>query len=398
MLSQANLNPHMHSEFVYSGIGCDLSIYQLNSELAGIELKWRLQLPSKIQYAWRHSAKPFLYVACSNGSPNAQGDTHCVVTIALDDPLKGPYFYGNTVQLPARPIHITLDQLSRYALIAYNNPSSLTMHPIHSDGAIADAITPIQPVKTGIYAHQTMVSPSNSVVVVVARGNNPKGNHPEDPGSLEVFSYESGQLQPTVSVAPDGGYGFGPRHVDFHPTKPWLYVSLERQNTLHMFDYDLAHQTVSPKPSFVCSTLHEPDRERPRQRPGTIHVHPNGATVYVANRASGEQLLSEETVFIGGENNIAVFRIDPITGEPKPIQFVDTLGIVPRTFSLNKKGSILIAANSVSMKGKGSARISVIPASLCVFKVNEDGTLVFNQKIDVDASLDPLFWMSIVAH
>ena len=36
-------------------------------------------------------------------------------------------------------------------------------------------------------------------------------------------------------TAPRGGYGFGPRHIDFHARKPWLYVSDERRSRLYMF-------------------------------------------------------------------------------------------------------------------------------------------------------------------
>ena len=33
----------------------------------------------------------------------------------------------------------------------------------------------------------------------------------------------------------NGGYGFGPRHLDFHPTRDWIYVSLERQDQIAFF-------------------------------------------------------------------------------------------------------------------------------------------------------------------
>jgi len=55
---------------------------------------------------------------------------------------------------------------------------------------------------------------------------------PEDPGALKIFGFEDGQLTNRASIAPGGGYGFGPRHLDFHPAQPWVYVSLERQNKL----------------------------------------------------------------------------------------------------------------------------------------------------------------------
>ena len=50
------------------------------------------------------------------------------------------------------------------------------------------------------------------------------------PGTAETIV---GVLRDEVSIAPNGGYGFGPRHLDFHPSKPWIYVSLERQTALN---------------------------------------------------------------------------------------------------------------------------------------------------------------------
>src|SRR5207248_10216862 len=44
-------------------------------------------------------------------------------------------------------------------------------------------------------------------------------------GALKVFDYKAGVLGNKVSVAPNGGKDFGPRHLDFHPTKPWVYAA-----------------------------------------------------------------------------------------------------------------------------------------------------------------------------
>ncbi|MGN8549234.1 beta-propeller fold lactonase family protein [Bradyrhizobium sp. 13971] len=57
-------------------------------------------------------------------------------------------------------------------------------------------------------------------------------------------------------MAPGGGYGFGPRHLDFHPTQPWVYVSLERQNKLDVFK--LQNDSLDPQPIFRKDTLAEP--------------------------------------------------------------------------------------------------------------------------------------------
>ena len=67
---------------------------------------------------------------------------------------------------------------------------------------------------------------------MAARGHNPRNGKPEEPGCLKVFDYADGQLRNQVSIAPNGGFGFGPRHLEFHPNGRWIYVALERQNKL----------------------------------------------------------------------------------------------------------------------------------------------------------------------
>ena len=85
----------------------------------------------------------------------------------------------------------------------------------------------------------------NRSVILVTRGHDPAPNKPEEPGALKVFAYRQGLLTKEVSIAPNGGYGFGPRHLDFHPTRPWVYVSLERQSIMPLLVKDgAARRTI----------------------------------------------------------------------------------------------------------------------------------------------------------
>ena len=66
-----------------------------------------------------------------------------------------------------------------------------------------------------------------------------------------------GVLRDEISIAPNGGYGFGPRHLDFHPSRSWIYVSLERQNALAMFSHEAGTLTatlVVPTPPVEPAT------------------------------------------------------------------------------------------------------------------------------------------------
>jgi len=197
-----------------------------------------------------------------------------------------------------------------------------------------------------------------------------------------------------VSVAPGGGYGFGPRHLDFHPSKPWVYVSLERQNRLDTFALDGGR--LSAAPLFSTNTLAEPGNIRGRQVAGTTHVHPNGRFVYVANRASSMVGEGAQRVFAGGENTLAVFEVDPATGEPNPIQHVDTRGIHCRTFHIDPSGRLLVAAHIIGLPVRENGAVRKLPACLSLFRIGADGRLDFVRKYDVEVGGQQMFWMGMV--
>src|SRR6185436_10718690 len=95
---------------------------------------------------------------------------------------------------------------------------------------------------------------------------------------------------------------------------------------------------------------------------------------------------------------IAVYAINPDTGEPTLIQSADTRGLEPRTFALDASGRILVAANQNATLVRNGQRLSTVPASLAVFRVRADGKLDFVRKYDIETDRGrSLFWMGIVS-
>jgi len=251
-----------------------------------------------------------------------------------------------------------------------------------------------EPIDAGIYGHQVRVSLDNRLAILVTRGHNPAPGRPEEPGALKVFRYRDGILGGGVSVAPNGGYGFGPRHLDFHPTKPWVYVSLERENKLDMFARD--GDVLSAAPLFRKDTLAEPDNIRCRQAAGTVRVHPDGRFAYAVNRASDLAEIGGRRVFPGGENNIVVYAIDPQTGEPNAIQHIDTRGVHCRNFHIDPGGTMLAASHIAAYPMQDGAEVRTVPACISLFRIDRDGRLDFARKYDIDVGDRQMFWMGMV--
>ena len=216
----------------------------------------------------------------------------------------------------------------------------------------------------------------------------------EDPGALKVFEYKNGVLTNEVSIAPNGGKEFGPRHLDFHPTKPWMYVSIETQNKMYM--YRMEGGKINPEIAFRAETLAEPKNIRARQAAGTVHVHPNGRFLYGANRAQDTIEFEGKKVFKGGENSIVVYSINQSTGEPTPIQNIETRAIHPRTFHIDPSGRMLVAQHNLPVNVRDGNAIRTAPAGLSVFRIGDDGKLTFVRKYDIDVGDKTMFWMGMV--
>ena len=381
---------------LYASVGSELTQYDIDIDGASLNRRSTVTLPANVHYAWPHVSGRHLYVATSDSASGMGpvGDKHHLTAFRIDPGSGALAPHGEPIPLPTRPIHMTTDIPSEHLLVAFSNPSGLRVYRINADSTPGAEVVQPEPIDPGIYAHQVRVRLDNGSVILVTRGHDTAPGKSEEPGALKVFAYRQGRLTKEVSVAPNGGYGFGPRHLDFHPTRPWAYVSLERQNKLDMFEF--SGDTLSSAPVFRKDTLAEPGNIRGRQIAGTVHVHPNGRLVYAVNRASTTTELEGKRVFAGGENNFAVYSIDPTTGEPGLLQHVDSRGIHCRTFHIDPSGRLLVAAHIMPLPVKDGATLRIVPASLAVFRVDGDGRLDFVRKYDVDVGDKTMFWMGMV--
>ena len=393
-LSQAQ--PAAQKIALYANVGADLTHYDV--DVVGAELVRRetVTLPAGVQYAWPHASRRYLYVATSSSAPSygPQGTDHHVTALAIDPASGALTPHGAPIRLPTRPIHISTDILSDYILVAFNNPSAVRIYRINKDFTPGEEVQQPSPIDAGIFAHQVRTTPDNRLAILVTRGNEGTPAKAEDPGALKVFDYKNGLLTNELSIAPNGGKEFGPRHLDFHPSKPWMYVSIETQNK--MYTYSMEDGRINPEIAFRADTLAEPNNIRARQAAGTVHVHPNGRFLYGANRAEATVEFQGKQVFKGGENSIVVYAINQSTGEPTPIQHIATQKIHPRTFQIDPSGRLLVAEHNLPVNVRDGESIKTVPAGLSVFRIGDDGKLTFARTYDVDVGDKTMFWMGMV--
>jgi 6-phosphogluconolactonase len=381
---------------LFANVGPDLTRYDVDVARAELIKRETVSLPAGVQYAWPHVSRRYLYVASSSSASGygKAGTEHHVTALSIDPATGALKAHGAPISLPTRPIHISTDIPSRNILVAFNNPSALRVYRINKDFTPGEEVSQPGPIDAGIFAHQVRVTPDNRLAILVTRGNEGTATKAEDPGALKVFKCGNGVLTNEVSIALNGGKEFGPRHLDFHPTKPWMYVSIETQNK--MYTYRLEKGRINPDIAYRAETLAEPNNVRARQAAGTVHVHPNGRFLYGANRAEATIEFQGKQVFKGGENSIVVYAINQSTGEPKVIQHIETQKIHPRTFHIHPSGRLLVAEHNLPVNARDGDAVKTIPAGLSVFRMGDDGKLTFVRTYDIDVGDKTMFWMGMV--
>jgi 6-phosphogluconolactonase (cycloisomerase 2 family) len=382
---------------LYANVGPELTHYEIDVANAELIRKETVTLPAGVQYAWPHASRRYLYVATSSSeSGYGRAGTEHHVTAWKIDPATGALSpHGAPIKLPTRPIHMSTDIPSEFILVAFNNPSAVRVYRINKDFTPGEEVAQPGPIDAGIFAHQVRVTPNNRQVILVTRGNEGTPQKAEDPGALKVFDYKNGVLSNEVSIAPNGGKEYGPRHLDFHPSKPWMYVSIETQNKMDLHRLEKG-RVVAPFVERV-DTLAEPNNIRARQAAGTVHVHPNGRFVYGANRAQATVEFKGQQVFKGGENSIVAYAIDQKSGALTPIQHIETQKIHPRTFHIHPSGRLLVAQHNLPVKLRDGEAVKTVAAGLSVFRIGDDGKLTFARSYDVDVGDKLMFWMGMVA-
>jgi 6-phosphogluconolactonase (cycloisomerase 2 family) len=379
---------------LYSAVGEELTHYDVDVEAATLTRRKTIKVPAVVQYAWPHPSRRYLYVATSNRGKGMQADFNHVSALAVDPASGALAIHGEPVPLRARAVHICLTADGTHLLSGHNLPrAGITVNRINADGTIGPEVMQPEGLEFGIYPHQVMAAPSTGTVMLIDRGNDAKNGKPEDPGALRLFRIKDGVLSNLAAIAPNGGYGFGPRHLDFHPTQPWVYVSLERQDKLYM--YRMQGDSLEPAAAYTRDTLTDPANVKPRQLAGTIHVHPSGRFVYVMNRNDWTVDYQGRQVFGDGDNSIAVYAIDAQTGEPTLIQHADTRAFHVRTFAIDPSGRMLVAASIAPIAVREGDKVVDMPATLSVLRIGDDGKLAFVRRYDVETHGKIHYWMGM---
>ena len=242
------------------------------------------------------------------------------------DPESGNLTYLNReLSHGTDPCHLTVDLGGRCVLAANYSSGSVAVLPIGADGRVGPATYVDQ--HSGSSVHQRQQGPHAHAIPL-----DPTGRFAlcPDLGMDQLFVYRldaaAGTLSPNDPPGARLAPGSGPRHLDFHPSKPWVYVINELGSTVTTFAWDGERGTLGE--IQTVSTL--PETYMGRSTCADIHVAPSGRFVNGSNR---------------GHDSIAAFAIDEATGALTPLGHTPTGGRTPRNFAIDPTGTYLFAAN-----------------------------------------------------
>ena len=273
------------------------------------------------------SSGRFLYAA--NETANYNGQPTGAVSAFAIDPKTGKLSFLNKVSSRGEdPAHVALDRTDRYALVSNYTGGSAAVFPVLKDGRLGEASwfvqhqgSSVNPERQkGPHAHAIALSPDNRFAVVADLGLD----------QLLVYGFDAAKgtlgAKPQIVTASPGA---GPRHLVFSSDSRFLYAINELQSTVATYSYDSATgalhelQTISTLPKGFSGS----------NTAAEIEIHPSGRFLFASNR---------------GDDSIAVFAIDSLTGTLTQVETHATGGKTPRNFAIDPAGSWLLAANQDS--------------------------------------------------
>jgi 6-phosphogluconolactonase len=294
-----------------------ISVYRIDQGGAWTLLQTLETVPNPQFIAFDRQQK-FLY--------SVHGDGTEVSAYAIDKPSGQIRFLNKQPTNGNNSTHLTPDPSNRYIVIG--NGPGVAVFPINQDGSLAP-FTDMVPApgevgphrnqrEAGAHPHCVTFDPSGRFLLAPDRG--------VDRVHIYRLDSSTGKLAANDPAFARTRPGAGPRHLAFHPAKPWAYLCDELDSTVTAFAWNSERGEL--KAFQVIPSL--PVTYIGNNSTAEIQVAPSGNFVYVSNR---------------GHNSIVTYSVDPANGMLTPVGWEPTQGRTPRFFGLDPTGGLLYAAN-----------------------------------------------------
>ena len=284
---------------------CELNVK--DGSLSAATLAGESSSPSFLAF---HPNKKFLYAVNESDAT--------VSAFAIDATTGKLTFLNSQPSQGGAPCHLIVDATGKHVLAANYSGGSCLSIPIEADGKLSASSSFQQhqgPKKNG---HSINLDRANKFALCCDLGL--------DKVIIYSFNSNTGALSPHRAF--DTPKGAGPRHFAWSPDFKSAYINGESDLTIIACDYDADKGEL--KQRQVLSTL-PTDVVRNGGSTAETVVHPSGKFVYVSNRDP--------------YNSIAMFSIEPNTGELTAIGHQSAGIKTPRNFAIEPTGQYMLVAN-----------------------------------------------------
>lgn len=264
-----------------------------------------------------------------------------VMSYAWDHEKKQLHGINTLLSEGVHPCHIALSPSQKKLAVANYSSGNIAIYDIDAvNGSIKKSPKMFQHKGKGLdkkrqegpHAHWVSWSPDGRYLYAVDLGVDKVYMYPVDTLTEEVMVKQVAITMPA---------GSGPRHMVFHPTKPFSYILNELTNTL-----TVTTMQKSGHLSSIQNIKTLPEEFKGQSQAAHIGVSADGNYIYTTNR---------------GHNSIAVFSVAS-DGKLTRIQEISTEGQWPRFFMLLADGKSLLVANQESN-------------NIVAFTIGQDGML-----------------------
>lgn len=304
-----------------SGKSKGIYVYQFNAATGHFKAVSEVASKNPSYLAISPNGK-FLYSVNENGGSEAGQ----VSAFSFDKNTGQLAFLNSRSSGGADPCYISENKTGKWLFVANYSGGSLAALPVHADGTVDSLKQLIQHEGSGVnkgrqekaHVHSTVISPDDRFLMVADLGMDQEFVYKIDTMANQPLTVSTDTV---VMMEP----GSGPRHLTFHPTKPYAYLINELSGNVYAFNYNKG------KLRQIQQISSHPDNYTGEKGSADIHVSPDGKFLYASNR--------------GDANSLAIYSIDQSTGKLQSKGFQSTMGKHPRNFMIDPTGHFLLVAN-----------------------------------------------------
>jgi len=224
----------------------------------------------------------------------------------------------------ASPCHVSVDYQNKQVVTANYHKGTVESFLVNESGTVSSAVTVVEHTGQGPHdrqekphTHYSGFTPDGKFVVAVDLGID----------KIITYKIENGKLKEAHSLLVKAGCG--PRHIAFHPNGKFAYVMTELSNEVIALSYN-PESGVFTELQYIPAI---PEDFTENSQGSAIHISSDGRFVYAGNR---------------GHDSIALYRVNPESGELTFIEYTSTEGNWPRDFVLDPTEKFVVASNQES--------------------------------------------------